>query len=193
MAALSVVDGFLICEVTLTGFIIIYLLFCLKQLKQHWNEQYIIKRRRLSMMIWVWAIVILPIAQTINRLLQRFTSFETLPYVLSIFWIVWNFSALFIGCFAAIRLWLLYYDIQLSQSTKNRQWRMAINPDIVSKNWFLNPSNQRKFGNNGYYLLTFAFFLSLFVLCLIGASIALFKIQQLAPVLLTLYTVGQVK
>ena len=42
--------------------------------------------------------------------------------------------------------------MQLSQILKNKDWRMAIDPNIVSNNWFLNPRNQKRFGNNGHYL-----------------------------------------
>ena len=37
------------------------------------------------------------------------------------------------------------------------QARMAINPGSVTNNWFLKPINQRRFGNNGKYLLLIGF------------------------------------
>ena len=59
-----------------------------------------------------------------------------------------------------IRIWLLYFDMQLSQSIRNHYWRMAINPSSVTNNWFLNPINQRRFGNNGKYLFCIGFCIS---------------------------------
>ena len=61
-----------------------------------------------------------------------------------------------------VRVWLFYYDMQLSQLLKNQNWQMAINPNIESKSWFLNPTNQRKYGSNGKYLIIIASIIALF-------------------------------
>ena len=57
-----------------------------------------------------------------------------------------------------MRIWLLYYDTRLSHLLRNKDWQMAINPTIVSNNWFLNPKNQRLFGQNGHYLFLIGMF-----------------------------------
>ena len=36
-----------------------------------------------------------------------------------------------------IRVWLLYFDMKLSQLLKNKNWQMAINPNKISNSWFL--------------------------------------------------------
>lgn len=60
-----------------------------------------------------------------------------------------------------IRVWLLYFDMELSHLLKNKYWQMAINPNEMLKNWFLNPRNQRRFGGNGRVLFAIGLILGL--------------------------------
>ena len=55
-----------------------------------------------------------------------------------------------------VRVWLLFYDMQLNHLLQNKNWQMAINPFRISNNWYLNPTNQSLFGKNGKYLFSFA-------------------------------------
>ena len=41
-----------------------------------------------------------------------------------------------------LRVWLLYFDMQLSQILNNRHWQIVINPMSYTNNWYLNPKNQ---------------------------------------------------
>ena len=43
--------------------------------------------------------------------------------------------------------------MQLSHALRNKNWQMAIDPNIVSTNWFLNAKNQSRYGKNGKYLI----------------------------------------
>ena len=86
-----------------------------------------------------------------------------------------------------IRIWLLYFDMQLSQSIRNHNWRMAINPTSVTDNWFLNPINQRLFGDNGKYLFFIGFCINIiemtfFWLLIFGFNKVLFGIILLLAV-----------
>ena len=72
-------------------------------------------------------------------------------------WVVVRPISLFIVSLYVIRAWLLYFDMKVSQLTKNLEWRMAINPTLASSNnWYLEPQNQRRYGQNGIYLVCFA-------------------------------------
>ena len=87
------------------------------------------------------------------------------------FQVAWSiyFGLLFSAfTFYSVRFWLLYFDTQLSQATKNRCWRMAIDPNSESKNRYLDPKFQRIFGNDGKYLLIIAFCVALFETILTG-------------------------
>ena len=94
-------------------------------------------------------------------------------------WIFGTFTVIAATLFL-IRVWLLYFDMELSQLLKNQHWQMAINPKKISNNWFLNPYNQRRFGGNGQFLLK------------IGLAVCL--IQRLCFVVLSLhgYTIAAV-
>ena len=72
----------------------------------------------------------------------------------------------FVSSLYLIQLWLLYYDMQLAQSIKNKNWRMAINPQSVSNNWYMKPRNRKLFGNNGKY-----FFIIASIICIIEGII----------------------
>ena len=54
-----------------------------------------------------------------------------------------------------IRIWLLYFDMQLNHIIKNQNWIKIIDPSLESKNWYLKKTHQRRFGNDGKYLLYF--------------------------------------
>ena len=71
-------------------------------------------------------------------------------------WLLVRPFSVFAVSLYVIRAWLLYFDMRVSQLTKNLEWRMAINPTIASNNWYLNPINQRRFGSNGIYLVLLA-------------------------------------
>ena len=56
--------------------------------------------------------------------------------------------------------------MQLSQLLKNQSWQMAIDPNIISNNWYLNPENQRKYGKRGKKLFIYGFLFDIFTLFL---------------------------
>ena len=92
------------------------------------------------------------------------TYYETTGHTEQSIWWIGRFLAtfaMFTPTIYVMRAWLLYYDMRLSQTLKNQHWQMAIDPNLLSKNWYLNPKNQRRFGNNGYQLLFYGFCLSL--------------------------------
>ena len=64
------------------------------------------------------------------------------------------------------RVWLLYFDMQLSRSLQNKTWQMAIDPNIESNNWFLDSKNQRNYGRNGKRLLIYGFSIDIFVIAI---------------------------
>ena len=58
-----------------------------------------------------------------------------------------------------IRSYILYFDMQHSQAMKNKEWRMAINPNHFS--WYLDPKNQKLFAKNGKNLIIIGFILTI--------------------------------
>lgn len=131
------------------------------QLKKHHHEQYFVKRRPLlvvATIIGLYFCVIFAAAASCNRGLNTYSvnnndfvqTIWVLMFVLN--WISGTALTLVANLYI-IRCWLLYYDMQVSQLLRNKHWQMAINPTIESKNWFLNPKNQRIARSNGIILL----------------------------------------
>ena len=58
---------------------------------------------------------------------------------------------------------LLYFDVHVSHLLKNKNWQIAIDPTVLKNNWYLDPTNQRKYANNGKNLLIVAFIFSVVV------------------------------
>lgn len=124
--------------------------WCTIQLHCQWNKQYFIKRNRnlvvMNLCCWlIYGITLNFFFDLIERLAidtsfkENLVYFDVCYYVLSTS--VW--FGIQIHC---IRIWLLYFNLQISQILKNRNWQAIINPDIFKNNWYLNPINQRRFG-----------------------------------------------
>ena len=81
-----------------------------------------------------------------------------------------------------IRVWLLYFNLRISQILKNRNWQAIINPQIFKNNWYLNPVNQRRFGhgNSGKTLIIFAIVIST-ILSIIQVTFYLIDRERLIP------------
>ena len=82
--------------------------------------------------------------------------------------------------------------MQLSQILKNQHWQMAIDPNKLSNNWFLNPKNQRRFGGNG----TFLFIIGIIICLLQRLFFIVLSLNQLtiaAIVFTAVIGIGQVK
>ena len=138
-----------------------YWIYCFLELHKHTQEAYFIKRRPLFTIICLCN-VLLWIIKTNSGAIFLFLDLTDLIQVL--FHIAMSFIVLGFGVTAYLcRLWLLYFDMQLSRSLQNKSWQMAIDPNIESKNWFLNPKIQRKYGRNGKTLLLYGFLSDIFV------------------------------
>ena len=142
-----------------------FLIYCLIQLNKHKHQQFFEKRRKwlvLTILITLFMLTVLvavtsvKVALTDSDMLDRktITIFSHIEYCL------YFFGYLF-PTISFVRIWLSYYDMQISQLIKNQSWQMAINPNIESKSWFLNPNNQRKYQSDGRYLIIIAIILSL--------------------------------
>ena len=144
-------------------------IWSLIQLNRNRHSQYFIKRRPLftistlvgDLMILI-GISIYTIFEPIANLHRR--NNNTMKIISdTLYWTGWVLASFQILCptLVFIRIWLLYYDMQLSQLLKNQTWQMAINPEIVSRNWFINHKNQRRFGHKGIFLYFGAIILTL--------------------------------
>ena len=130
-----------------------YYIWCCYLLYQHWDKQYFVKRRPFLVVIQLGIAFIFLIGNApANTTLLLVPNHNFTEKWLLIYFFIFIPLIIFNGTIFLNRIWLLYYDMQLSQLMKNHNWRMAINPTIESNNWFLNPRNQRLFGKNGKFL-----------------------------------------
>lgn len=137
----------------------VYWTWCYAQFQKHRSKEYFVKRRSLLTLIqhcggilWVLAVN----QQSMEIILSSNIGIdETISFWItrSLFYLLLMITFGYTLTVALIRIWLLYFDLQLSRSLTNKSWQMAIDPNIESKNWFLNPKNQRIYGNDGKQLL----------------------------------------
>ena len=136
-------------------------IWCLFLLHKHWKQQYFIKRRQFFIVaqmtgLTLWSISASPFSALIyfygDELKFLSNNYFTI-YVCAIVPLPILISNLYL-----IRIYLLYYSMELSQLIKNKNWRMAINPIKIANNWFLNINNQKKYYNNTKYLIIIAIF-----------------------------------
>lgn len=151
-------------------------IWCLLQIKQNWDEPYMKKRRRVLVLSLVSALCVFSFLLVPNQVIYDiyfseredgqyfcFTVDSNIYcYIASIIcWIILFPTGIFSSSLFPIRVWLLYYDLQLSRFAQNKEWQMAINPTIESSNWFVNPKNQRRFGQNGTKLIQLTILLTI--------------------------------
>ena len=143
--------------------LLIFNIYCWIQLRQHWKRQYFVRRRQRLVLISLNAIYFYSVSTNIYAIQFLLSQVEGinedhLQFACLMIHLFLLSTTLGLGgtCYL-LRWWLLYYDMQLSQLLKNKDWQMAIDPNIVSNNWYLNPKNQRRFGQDGKYLLRFGF------------------------------------
>ena len=138
-----------------------YWIYCCLVLHKHIDAAYFVKRRPIFTIIFLCNVLLWLIKTNIGAifLVLDVANLIQVLFHIAIALIVLGFGATAYLC----RLWLLYFDMQLSRSLQNKSWQMAIDPNIESKNWFLNPKNQRKYGRNGKILLLYGFSCDIFV------------------------------
>ena len=132
-------------------------IYCLLLLRKHWKSRCFEQRRP----IIVASLLVLNQSIALAKIYIDFVGYWLYsPHHESIFdilgWSTYLPLTYFWFAFYNIRFWLLYYDGQVSHAIKNRSWRMAIDPNVESKNKYLDPNFQRIFGNDGRYLIIIA-------------------------------------
>ena len=142
-----------------------FVIYCLIQLNKHKHQQFFEKRRKwlvLTILITLFMLTVLVSVTSVKVALSESNMLNTkaIKIFVQIEYCLYFFAYLF-PTISFVRLWLSYYDMQISQLVKNQNWQMAINPNIESKSWFLNPNNQRKYQSDGRYLITIAIILCL--------------------------------
>ena len=135
------------------------LIYCLLLLKKNGKKAWFVKRRPKLVAISLISSAI-PAISVSYIMLSRYMidpdsdqGSQSQQIAELLIWSIHTPSVFISLGFYIIRFWLLYYDTQLAQVIKNREWRMAINPNTASNNWFLKPQNQRIFGNDAKYLI----------------------------------------
>ena len=144
-----------------------YFIYCSILLCKHHRQQYFVKRRPIFVLIF--HLSLLSWATFRNDLYFANINFDSLGNIYLFVDAAWCLFTVGLGTTAYIcRIWLLYFDMQLSRSLQNKSWQMAIDPNIESNNWFLNPKNQRQYGRNGKRMLFYAFLLDILVCTIYG-------------------------
>ena len=151
--------------------IVYYFIYCGALLHKHYKKAYFTKRRPMftlitHMMLLFWTIF-LNNGAYMNEIVLSESRYKKAHNVWHLF--ETGFVLLTLGFGATVhmcRVWLLYFDMQLSRSLQNKTWQMAIDPNIVSNNWFLDSKNQRNFGRNGKKLLFYGFLIDIFVIAI---------------------------
>lgn len=173
-----------------------FLTYCFIKLRNDWHKQHFVKRRpvlALIMIICIWFylfgvnlygldLLIIQIDSSIDK--KMIDRLVMTGYLICIMFIA-GFAATAYGA----RTWLLYYDLKLAQALKNKEWQMAINPDVVSSNWYLNPRNQRRFGGDGYNILRIGITIDIifFVTFIASYSIITSRIEPIGLSIMWIY------
>ena len=126
------------------------------ELREHGHKRYFVKRRLSLVSINLGCLFVFSINQNLHDPILILQGGKRDSLLSSCFYHGFNFSMYFYVQTYLIRVWLFICDMELSQVLKNSTWQMAIDPSAVSKNWFLDPKNQRRWGNNGKYLVIIA-------------------------------------
>ena len=146
-------------------------IWCCIALRKHWHEQYFIKRRPTLLLILITLGQLYSFNESVVPCLKIiFDDNKAISFILdTLYWMLLA-TTTFATSLYIIRIWLLYYDMQLSQLSKNRKWQEAIVPYQIKDNWYLSPHNQRKFGGDGRYIAC-VLFVSNFIAVIICAAL----------------------
>ena len=96
------------------------------------------------------------------------------------------FSAIVLSTFSnyitpwilATRFYLIYFKVQWTQSTLNKQWKIHINPIDIEKDWYL--THKSTFGNAKY--LTIRTLSISIILCFISIALRILDLRSEVPV-----------
>ena len=147
--------AFLVFSIVATSISTSFFCYCLVQFKKFRAEPFFLKRRPILVLTTLIVLYLAIIAECAFEALYyaEVTENSVLTQILDATrWTLFVVSYM-IGPVFLIRMWLLYYDMQLTQSLQNQHWQMAINPFMVSSNWFLKSKNQTRYGKSGKYLI----------------------------------------
>lgn len=159
MPSQPIMISYLVLMSLIVCVVIPYETWCFIQIKQNWTKPYM-KRRRPELVLWLvimmslFPLLLIPAQFLIDFYIasQYVTDYSffkqenvyTVSYVILV-WAILFPANILMNNLGVIRIWLLYYDLQVSKFIKNKEWQMAIDPTIESKNWFINPIHQRRF------------------------------------------------
>ena len=159
-----------LCLQAIICIFVIYFVYCSILLHKYQQKEYFVKRRPISLYIHhcsilVWIVYVNQGGYNIFYLSS--VSDKTAYQIHFGLDIVGHVAALgFASTTYLCRIWILYFDMQLSRSLQNKSWQMAIDPNIESNNWFLNPKNQRNYGRSGKRLFLYGFIIDIFVIAI---------------------------
>ena len=130
------------------------------QIRRHWNDGFFDKRRPILILGFIIPLAFFHVGDLIVYFIYLVIydwRIESIYYV--------TYSCIFYPSLSMaesiviMRIWLLYFDSNLSHLLKNQQWQLSINMTIqeeVQRTFFLNPKNQRKWASNGLFLFKIA-------------------------------------
>ena len=168
-----VVTGLVINVIIVFG----YVSWCCMQLRHHSAEQYFIKRRPFLIVlilvcgVGAWTEVFTIGWRTLSKI-KHVNSFEAREGLLTFFILLTSeilqglVGTLFGSTLVLIRIWLLYYDMQVSHILKNKNWQMIIDSNSIENNWYFKSKNQKRYYNNGKMLFKIGFTFDVIYFCL---------------------------
>ena len=156
-----------------------YFSWCCVLLHRHSREQYFVKRRPFLIVIiylcgvGFWAQTLIAGWRTLRNI-EQINSFDTdtnedsTTFFILLMGEILNvlFGSSFGFTLSLIRIWLLYYDMQVSHILKNKNWQMIIDSNSIENNWYFKSKNQKRYYNNGKMLFKIGFTFDVIYFCL---------------------------
>ena len=158
--------------------IVSFFTWCCVLLLNHWNQQYFIKRRHVLILLELISAlgfngmgITVVLATLVKRVekdnIDLNLSDDTIAIIYDTSQIIFCIVSISFGLtIVLIRIWIFYYDMEISHIKKNQNWQMVIDADIINNNWFLNIKNQQKY-YNAKFLAKIGFSVDLIAITLI--------------------------
>ena len=112
----------------------------LKILKRDWNKTYIVKRPRIfiitfSILVICIELLSIPITCILVIIQTKHAASTALQYFADHIGFASTFTAVVLY---SIRIWLLYFDMNLAKYNSDKLWLSAMDPAEVESNWYKN-------------------------------------------------------
>lgn len=140
-----------------------FLIWCIIQIRRHWRDEFFSTRRPILIISFVVSLSIYHVGDSLVYFLYlvRYNSDTTeLIYDIAYSCAFYPMKSM-AESVIVMRIWLLFFDSNVSRLIKNQNWQQSINPQIgledeTQRAFYLNPKSQRKWAGNGSFLFKIA-------------------------------------